>query len=253
MGELDPTTTRALSRPLRCAVVGRGRLGGALAGALAEAGHDVDGPLGRGADAGGCDVALLCVPDAEIGAAAAAIAPDVLVGHCSGASGLSPLGAREGFSLHPLMTVTGAGAGASLAGAGCAIAGSSPQALATAQSLTVDLGMVAVEVADQDRAAYHAAASIASNYLVALQDAAERLAATAGLDREHLIALVRATVDNWAALGPERALTGPVARGDEETVERQRRAVAERTPELTELFEAMTDRARTVAGRQVAA
>ena len=113
--------------------------------------------------------------------------------------------------------------------------------------------MVAVEVADEDRAAYHAAASIASNYLVALQDAAERLAATAGLDREHLIALVRATVDNWAALGPERALTGPVARGDEATVERQRGAVAERTPELTELFEALTERARTVAGRQVAA
>jgi predicted short-subunit dehydrogenase-like oxidoreductase (DUF2520 family) len=251
MGELDPTTTPASSRPLRCAVVGRGRLGTALTGALADAGHHVDGPLGREADAGGCDVALLCVPDAEIGAAAAAIAPEVLTGHCSGASSLGALGARGGFSLHPLMTVTGAGA--PLAGAGCAIAGSTSPALTIARSLAEDLGMVAVEVADEDRAAYHAAASIASNYLVALQDAAEQLAVTAGLDREHLVALVRATVDNWAALGPERALTGPVARGDEATVKRQRRAVAERTPELTELFEAMTDRARRVAARQVAA
>lgn len=251
MGELDPTTTRAFSRPLRCAVVGRGRLGGALAADLARAGHRVDGPLGRGADADSCDLALLCVPDGEIAAAAAAIAPEVLTGHCSGASGLDALGAREGFSLHPLMTVTGAGA--PLTGAGCAIAGSTPRALATAASLAGDLGLVAVEVADEDRVAYHAAASIASNYLVALQAAAEQLAATAGLDREHLIALVRATVDSWAALGPARALTGPVARGDDETVERQRRAVAERTPELTDLFDAMTERARSVAGREVAA
>jgi len=191
MGELDPTTTRASSRALRCAVVGRGRLGGALAQALADAGHRVDGPLGREAHAEGCDIALLCVPDAQIAAAAAAIAPEVLVGHCSGSSGLRPLGARAGFSLHPLMTVTGAGA--PLAGAGCAIAGSTPEALASARRLAEDLGMVAVEVADEDRVAYHAAASIASNYLVALQDAAEQLASTAGVDREHLVALVRAT------------------------------------------------------------
>src|SRR5437764_511938 len=84
----------------------------------------------------------------------------------------------------------------------------------------------AVEVADEHRAAYHAAASVASNFLVTLEAFAERLAATAGVDREHLVPLVRATVENWAALGPERALTGPVARGDEATVERQRAEVA---------------------------
>ena len=89
-----------------------------------------------------------------------------------------------------------------------------------------------MQIADEDRAAYHAAASIASNFLITLEAAAERLLATAGADRDLLVPLVRATVENWARLGPERALTGPVARGDEATVARQRAAVAERTPDL---------------------
>src|SRR5581483_5832188 len=97
-----------------------------------------------------------------------------------------------------------------------------------------------VEVAQADRAAYHAAASIASNFLITLEGAAERLAASTGVDRALLVPLVRATVENWARLGPERALTGPVARGDEDTIARQRAAVAERTPELLELFDALT-------------
>ena len=83
------------------------------------------------------------------------------------------------------------------------------------------------EIEDSGRAAYHAAASIASNFLVTLEDAAERVAAGAGLDpaeaRELLAPLVRSTVENWAARGPERALTGPIARGDEATVARPAR------------------------------
>ncbi len=60
---------------LRCAIVGAGRLGRALAPALLDAGIATSGPLGRGADGGDADVVLLCVPDAEIADAAAAIAP----------------------------------------------------------------------------------------------------------------------------------------------------------------------------------
>ena len=65
--------------------------------------------------------------------------------------------------------------------------------------------MRAVEVDEADRPAYHAAASIASNFLITLEAAAERLAARSGVDRELLVPLVRATVENWADLGPERA------------------------------------------------
>jgi predicted short-subunit dehydrogenase-like oxidoreductase (DUF2520 family) len=228
-----------------CALVGAGRLGTALAAALRDAGAAVDGPLGRGADGAGADVVLLCVPDQEIEAAAAAIAPGPLVGHCSGALGLEALGDREAFSLHPLMTVTGEGA--RFAGAGAAVDGTTDRAVATATALAEAVRLRPIRIAPEDRAAYHAAASIASNFLVTLQAAAERLAATAGADRAVFVPLVRATVENWAALGPERALTGPVARGDEATVERQRAAVGQRVPELLPLFDALAEATRDLA------
>jgi predicted short-subunit dehydrogenase-like oxidoreductase (DUF2520 family) len=218
-------------------VIGRGRLGSALAAAL----HTGE-PLGRGSDGAGAEVVLLCVPDGEIAAAAASVAPGRLVGHCSGATTLAPLAPHEAFSLHPLMTVPAEGA--VFAGATCAIAGSTPRALAAAQALADELGMTAVEIADEDRAAYHAAASMASNFLVTLQAAAEEVLASAGADRQLLVPLVRAAVENWATLGPERALTGPIARGDEETVERQRAAVAERAPHLLPLFDSLAEATR---------
>jgi predicted short-subunit dehydrogenase-like oxidoreductase (DUF2520 family) len=113
--------------------------------------------------------------------------------------------------------------------------------------------MHATSVADEDRAAYHAAASIASNFLVTLEGAAERLAATAGVDRALLVPLVRAAVENWARLGAGDALTGPIARGDEETVARQRMAVEDRTPELLALFDALADATRALAAAHAGA
>jgi predicted short-subunit dehydrogenase-like oxidoreductase (DUF2520 family) len=242
--ERDSSDTPACRR---LAIIGRGRLGNALASALRGAGMDVIGPLGRGADGGDGDAVLLCVPDAEIAAAAARIQPGRPVGHCSGATRLDPLSPHEAFSFHPLMTVTHAGA--VFDGAGAAIAGNTPRALALAASLADALGMRAVEVAEDDRTAYHAAASIASNFLVTLQAAAERLAGVAGVDRAMLAPLVRAAVDNWAALGAEHALTGPVARGDEATVSAQRAAIAQHAEELLPLFDALADATRALARR----
>ena len=218
--------------PPRCAVVGRGRMGAALSAALGTG-----EPLGRGAECSGAELVLLAVPDDEIAAAAAAVTPGPLVGHLSGATTLAPLAPHEAFSLHPLMTVTGPGT--RFEGATAAIAGSTPRALATARALAEHLGLRPIEVDDADRAAYHAAASIAANFLVALEAAAERLASTTGVDREALAPLARAALENWAALGGERALTGPIARGDQATVERQRVAVAERCPELLAAWDAL--------------
>jgi len=244
---------------LRCAIVGPGRLGRALAAALREAGLEVDGPHGRGwappAKPGvgaGADVVLLCVPDDAIPDAARAIAPGPLVGHCSGSRTLAALAPHAGFSLHPLMSVPAEGP-ARLAGAFAAVAGTDARAEAVATALAYRLGLAPVAVADADRAAYHAAASIASNFLVTLEAAAERLAASAGVERAALVPLVRATVENWATLGPERALTGPLVRGDEATVERQRAALAERAPELVELFDALAGATRALARAEVAA
>jgi predicted short-subunit dehydrogenase-like oxidoreductase (DUF2520 family) len=234
----------------RCAIVGAGRLGRALAGALPAAGIAVDGPFGRGFDGADAATVVLCVPDGEIAAAAAAIAPRPgrLVGHCSGATTLAPLAPHEAFSLHPLMTVPADGT-PPFAGATAAVAGTTPAALAAATGFARALAMSPVEVADEHRAAYHAAASVASNFLVTLEAAAERIGASAGIDRAALLPLVRASLENWAALGGERALTGPIARGDEATVTRQRDAIAERTPELLELFDALADSTRALACR----
>jgi predicted short-subunit dehydrogenase-like oxidoreductase (DUF2520 family) len=148
------------------------------------------------------------------------------------------------------MTVTAAGA--EFAGAGAAIDGSTPRALELAGELARRLGMVPVRIAPEDRVLYHAAASIASNFLVTLEAAAERLAAGVGVERELLVPLVRATVENWAELGGAHALTGPVARGDEATVARQRAAIEDRAPELQELFDALVDATRSLAGSQEA-
>jgi predicted short-subunit dehydrogenase-like oxidoreductase (DUF2520 family) len=229
----------------RIAVVGAGRLGTALSSAMRAAGLLVAGPFGRGgsppADA---TLVLLTVPDAAIATAALGVPAGPVVGHCSGATTLEPLEAagHVALSLHPLMTVP-AGAPAVFAGAGAAVAGSTEAAGAAAAELARRLGMTPVTVADRDRAAYHAAASMASNFLVTIEDAAERVAATAGVSRAMLLPLVRAAVDNWAALGPA-ALTGPIVRGDHATVSRHRAALRERTPDLLPLYDALAEATR---------
>ena len=222
-------------------------MGGALVAALTDSGTHCEGPFGRGFDGAGFDVVILAVPDGQIAAAAALVVAGPLLGHCAGSLGVDVLGTREKFSVHPLMTVTGGGA--RFEGAGAAIAGSSPRALGVARDLAVALGMQPVEIRDEDRAAYHAAASIASNFVVTLEDAAESLLATTGADRSILVPLVRAAIENWAAVGGRAALTGPIVRGDEATVTRQRAAVAERTPEQLTLFDALAERTRALARR----
>ena len=250
MRELDSQPTDAPPAVPRLSIVGAGRLGSAIAPALRSAGLVVRGPLRRGDPVEpGAEVVLLCVGDAAIAATAQTMPRGALVGHCSGATGLDVLGGREGFSLHPLLSVTPGGS-TRFAGAGCAIAGSTPRALATALGLARALDMRPVEVADADRVAYHAAASIAANFLVCLEGAAERLAATAGVQRELLVPLVTGAVENWSRLGARRALTGPIVRGDEQVVGAQRAAVAERTPELLAVFDAMAALTRTLAAEE---
>jgi predicted short-subunit dehydrogenase-like oxidoreductase (DUF2520 family) len=236
-------------------VVGRGRLGTALVASLRAAGYRVGEPAGRGEVPQG-DAIILCVPDAEIAAAAEVVAGATpLVGHTSGATPLGVLeparrAGAELFGLHPLQSVTSEGA--ALAGCGCAVAGSSARALETAEQIASRLGMSPFRVEDSQRAAYHAAASISSNFLVTLQAEAEALAAAAeieGFDARRMLGpLVRTTVENWIALGPERALTGPVARGDSATVAAQRAAVAARRPALEPLFDALVERTAALAG-----
>lgn len=241
---------------MKLGIVGKGRLGTALSAALREAAYEVDGPAARGEVPAG-DVILLCVPDAEISAAAEVVAGSArLVGHTSGATSLGALrpAARGGahvFGFHPLQTFAQGDEAPDLDGVGCAIAGSTAEALETAREIAERLGMVPFELPDHKRAAYHAAASVASNFLVTLQAMAEEVARDAGLEpaqaRRLLAPLVRKTVDNWVELGPAAALTGPVARGDEQTVTAQRRAISAASPQLLPLFDALVERTRAIA------
>jgi predicted short-subunit dehydrogenase-like oxidoreductase (DUF2520 family) len=255
---MHPTTDSLTGA--RVGIVGAGRLGTALLAALREAGVGVDGPAGRGEVPRGCDAIVLCVPDAEIAAAAATVAGAApLVGHTSGATRLTALepAGGAGFGLHPLQTFPPGSGPETFTGAGCAVAGSTPEALAFAAGLARTLGMRPFEIDDEGRAAYHAAASVASNFTVTLLAAAERIAAGAGLAPEEaralLAPLVRRTVESVAELGPERALTGPIARGDDATVEAQRRAVEASGPELLDLFDALVRHTRALAGHEVTA
>jgi predicted short-subunit dehydrogenase-like oxidoreductase (DUF2520 family) len=244
----------------RIAIVGAGRVGVPLAGALRDAGLVVEGPLGRGQAPGSCDAVVLCVPDAEIPAAAEAVAGAApLVGHTSGATPLAALASAnaERFGLHPLQTFAPGSGPEAFRGAGAAVAGSTPQALDFAASLARRLGMTPFEIDEAGRAAYHAAASLASNFLVTLQAAAESIAAGAGLEpseaRALLVPLLRRTVDNLAELGPESALTGPIARGDHATVASQRAAVEEVAPHLLDLFDELVRHTHALAAQGASA
>jgi predicted short-subunit dehydrogenase-like oxidoreductase (DUF2520 family) len=242
------------------ALIGRGRVGGALARAGEAAGLDI-GVAGRddvARVAASAEAALLCVPDASIAEACAAIADAVpplrFVGHVSGATTLDALSAAtdrgaDAFSLHPLQTVPDQRA--DLTGSPCAIAGSTDEAVGFASALAEKLGMRPFEVPEERRAAYHAAAVIASNFLVALEESASDLLGAAGVDdaRELLAPLVLRSAANWAERGDE-ALTGPIARGDEQTVGAHLAALREVAPELVPMYEALAERTRALGGRR---
>ena len=232
-------------------VVGRGRLGRPVARALVAAGVRVNGPTGRGEFVPPAEVVLLCVPDAEIATAAASLnLPGAFVGHMSGVTSLCGVD----FGIHPLQTFVGDEGPEVFRGGGCAVGGRSPEALSVAQELARLLGARPFVISDDQRAGYHAAASLASNLILSVLAAAEEMAATAGLapeDARSLLApLARSTVLNWAELGPRAALTGPIVRGDIATVQRQRDAVEVDAPELLPLFDALCASTRTLVATE---
>ncbi|MBX3286821.1 MAG: DUF2520 domain-containing protein, partial [Actinobacteria bacterium] len=199
----------------RVRVVGGGRAGRSLAGALGDAGWHVAGVLGRADDVASAlahvDLLVIATPDAAIASVAAAVSPDdrAVVAHLAGSLGLSVLAPhRRVAALHPLVSLPDPEVGARrlAAGAWFAVAGDP-----IVQRAVADLGGRWFEVTDADRATYHAAAAVASNHLVALMGQVARLAEGIGVPPEAYLDLARASLDNVAALGPAAALTGPVA------------------------------------------
>ena len=202
----------------------RGRVGSAVAARLVESGV----PL-REHEAG---IVLLCVPDHAIAEVATGIEPGPWLAHVSGGTPLAALDphARR-FSLHPLQSFTHDRGPEQLDGAWAAVTGETEEALAVANELAAVLGLRPFPLADDRRALYHAGAAIASNYLVTLHRAAAELLSEADVPPEALEPLMRRVIDNGFQL------TGPIERGDWETVERHRAAIAETAPHLLAAYD----------------
>ena len=266
---------------MNIAVVGAGRAGTALAVLLRRAGHAIVGVSGSdgtadratrylegvpvldaAAAASGAEVVLLGVPDDAIApttadlAAAGAFREGQVVAHLSGAGGLDLLGAAAQagasvLSLHPLQTFPSVDAALDrVAGAVFAVTAGDERAEQVGFRLAEDVGGRPFVLADKDKAVYHAAAVFASNYVVAVLGTAEDLFAAVGVPEplEAMAPLARASLDNALSAGPVRALTGPVARGDAETVSNNLRALG-KNPARAEAYAALARMALSLAER----
>ncbi len=218
----------------RVVVIGRGKVGSALARAARRARVRVASVSARALPAafGPADLVVVASRDADIGRLAsllaARLAPDVPVVHCSGALGpdaLAPLRASNHpvGSMHPLASFASSRAAPPLAGAAMVITGDAAARRAAARFGRV-IGMRPVVLASLDPARYHAAAALLSNGSAALAAAASELLGAAGVPAEHharlLGPLLGSVASNVGSLGTGAALTGPIRRGDAATVAR---------------------------------
>lgn len=217
--------------------------------ALESRGWECLGILGRDhdpTDAGRqVDLVVVAVPDGAIAGVARSVTPrSAVLVHLSGATTLAHLAphARRA-SVHPLVSLPDAETGAErlLAGATFAVAGDP-----MANRVVTALGGTAIEVPDERRAVYHAAASVGANHLVALCAQVERLAAAAQVPVGAYWELMARTLDNVRAVGAAMALTGPAARGDTATLAAHLAAI---DPGEHRLYLALADAAATLAGR----
>ena len=208
-------------------VIGRGRVGSAVAERLAECGVELR------ADA---ELVLLCVPDTAIAGTARDLVPGPWVAHVSGAT---PLGALDPhtrrFGMHPLQTFTRSRGAEQLDGAWTAVTAESDAAREHGHELARTLGLHPFDLAEEARPVYHAAAAIASNYLVTLHRAATRLFEAADAPPEALVPLMTRTIENGFEL------TGPIARGDWNTVDAHVRAIHDEVPELEPMYIALAE------------
>ena len=220
-----------MAATLRVRVVGRGRVGGAIAGRLS-----VHGWL---AETAPLDVVLLCVPDSAIAGVARALPPGPWLAHVSGATSLDALAPHtRRFSLHPLQTFTRARGPEQLDGVWAAVTTETAEARTVALALADILGLHPFDLADDRRVLYHAGAVFASNYLVTIHRAAVRAFQAAGVPPAALLPLMRRTIDNGFEL------TGPIARGDWAVVHAHVDALERELPDLAALYRTLAEATR---------
>jgi predicted short-subunit dehydrogenase-like oxidoreductase (DUF2520 family) len=205
-----------------------GRVGSAVSARLRERGLRLEEE-----DA---ELVLLCVPDGAISEVARGIAPGPWVAHTSGATRLGALDPHvRRFGLHPLQTFTKRRGPEQLDGAHAAVTAETAEARKVGFELARTLGLEPFALDDAARPLYHAGAAIASNYLVTLHRVASELFEAAGAPPEALVPLMRRTIDNGFEL------TGPIERGDWETVERHREAIRATRPDLEPLYDVLAE------------
>jgi predicted short-subunit dehydrogenase-like oxidoreductase (DUF2520 family) len=212
----------------RAHVIGAGRVGSALAARLLERGVELspDEP----------ELVLLCVPDRAIAEIAGGVPPGPWIAHVSGATPLAALAPHvRRFGLHPLQTFTRGRGPEQLDGAFAAVTAETDEAHEVALWLARTLGLEPFTLDDDRRAAYHAGASIASNYLVTLRRAAGSLLEAAGAPPAALDPLMRRTIENGFEL------TGPIARGDWATVDAHLAAIRAERPELEAMYATLAE------------
>jgi predicted short-subunit dehydrogenase-like oxidoreductase (DUF2520 family) len=265
---------------LSVGVVGAGRVGAVLAAALRSAGHEISAVAGESAAshtrietllpgvrvdkptavARSCDLLLLTVPDDMLGnvvsmlSASGAIRPGQRVVHTSGKHGLAVLEpatrlGAQGLAMHPAMTFTGTDLDLDRL-SGCVYGvTATAETLGLAETLVEDLGGRMVRVAEERRTLYHAGLAHGANHLVTLVSQAMDLLRASGSDDPAgtLRPLLTAALDNALSYG-DAALTGPIVRGDVETVRAHVADVAATSPETLESYVVM---ARATANRAV--
>ena len=223
-------------------VVGAGRVGSAVAARLEE--QLPTRVTGRKLETTGADLVLLCVPDRAVRGVAAEIPPGPWIAHTSGARRLDALSPHtRRFSLHPLQTFVPSRGPEQLDGAWGAVSAERDEALEAGFELARLLGLHAFVLDDEEHPLYHAAAAVASSFLVTIHWAASELFRAAGAPPEALLPLMRQTMAN------DFELTGPLTRGDWETVERHLEVIHERRPDLESMYRALTDVTAAVAAR----
>ena len=223
----------------RITVVGAGgRVGSTVSARLAQrrVRLDADEP----------QLVLLCVPDSAIAEVAATTPAGPWVAHVSGATPLTALDPHERrFSMHPLQSFSRARGPEQLDRAWAAVTAESEGAREVGFWLAEMLGLRPFELGDRSRATYHAGAAFASGYLVTLRALAGSLLEAAGAPPEALDPLMRGVIDGGFEL------TGPIARGDWETVERHLEAIRDARPELEELYLGLAEATAAIAGQEI--
>jgi predicted short-subunit dehydrogenase-like oxidoreductase (DUF2520 family) len=258
----------------RVFVIGAGRAGRALAHAMRVAGIDVVGLHGRSeaegitwgewpASLASASVILVTVRDAELDGVlrdllSAPLGARAVVLHASGnteppALELLRAHGHEGGTFHPLLPLTDpTRATEQLKRAWIGIDGDEG-ARAVSRELAERVGAQVLEIPPGVKARYHAAAVFASNFPMVLLSTAMRLLTSAGVPedaaRGALGTLLVSAAQNASAMGPAAALTGPVARGDVETVRAHLEALAE-VPEILEVYRAMSREAIALASAE---